>query len=619
MQQTTPHESSSAHLPHSHHHDSTNRNNNAHIAASRGIVYTGDYNRLKAIYQSILALRLLNCTLPVEIWVSTKDMPYCENMLISRLRRPGFDDSVEFINSAIDISASTRCKILPDIIGSYSYKFYAVLSTSFTDVLYLDADNIPLRNVNELFDSKEYKAFGAILWPDKCGERCYDGSSDLKGFTAYRNHVFFASGLGAMKWIQNDRKYSQEVDSGQILLNMQKHGLIVELARKLMEDDEFITKYVHGDKDLWRLAFLMVGRDFYFVPHSVGLSYSVLHQQRDCITHYFGIDDLNPIFCHQPKQRDKDSLANVFRVSYSQRSPNVSSLCIRRLNTFAHQLHADVNSVHVDVKIQHDDQETFQGTTMTAAGCSNSSSSSCIHKDKAVPHKAVPVVAVNTVLPNNSSRKRYNWKDFIYRDVPMTAFNGSSSSSSKDVGLKVTLENSSLLLLSPNVVVEMNRPIDGNNHRKLRGKNYRRLRNEYANVNEDVSNDVAKGCYDHHSAAIRVNALQRLCENGTTNANKNALPFNNTENNKINVVTIKQISNSYDHANEMMIPRLYSNPNDLIIEHPTQALKNGELLGVVFATVDETWPNVDRKSCFLIMWEVTHNQFIMWLKMLHMV
>ena len=45
-------------------------------------------------------------------------------------------------------------------------KAAVVLLSTFAEVLFLDADQVPVRDVNSLFRSAEYQQFGALLWPD---------------------------------------------------------------------------------------------------------------------------------------------------------------------------------------------------------------------------------------------------------------------------------------------------------------------------------------------------------------------------------------------------------------------------------------------------------------------
>jgi hypothetical protein len=268
----------------------------------KGVVYTGRYSHLQQIYQSMLALRMLKTTLPVEVWVSKHDMKYCNAMLSLSTNVPD-----------IVLSHNAVCRQLPDIVGVYSYKFYALLSTAFSDVVYLDADNIPLRNIEEIFESSEYRRTGAILWPDRCGARCLGVIAD-NGYSAFPNHVLYVANIGGLIYDANNRRYTQEVESGQLALNMRRHGPIVEFGRQLMEDMNFFSRTVRGDKDIWRLAFLMAGEEFHFVDQPIGVSYSLRGRQRDCLAQYFGDDTLNPIFCHQAKIRDPDSLATILRV-----------------------------------------------------------------------------------------------------------------------------------------------------------------------------------------------------------------------------------------------------------------------------------------------------------------
>jgi alpha 1,2-mannosyltransferase len=53
-----------------------------------------------------------------------------------------------------------------DRTKSFHIKGSAFTSSSFTEILYLDSDSIPTRSPEFLFDSKEFKEFGAVFWGD---------------------------------------------------------------------------------------------------------------------------------------------------------------------------------------------------------------------------------------------------------------------------------------------------------------------------------------------------------------------------------------------------------------------------------------------------------------------
>ncbi|MGO8147955.1 hypothetical protein AB9F42_34700, partial [Rhizobium leguminosarum] len=42
----------------------------------------------------------------------------------------------------------------------------AIAHARFTEILYLDSDNVPVRDPTFLFDAPLYKTHGIVLWPD---------------------------------------------------------------------------------------------------------------------------------------------------------------------------------------------------------------------------------------------------------------------------------------------------------------------------------------------------------------------------------------------------------------------------------------------------------------------
>ncbi len=49
---------------------------------------------------------------------------------------------------------------------SFHLKGAALIECGFDEVLMLDSDNVPARDVAFLFDSIEFKEMGAVFWPD---------------------------------------------------------------------------------------------------------------------------------------------------------------------------------------------------------------------------------------------------------------------------------------------------------------------------------------------------------------------------------------------------------------------------------------------------------------------
>lgn len=130
-------------------------------SSRRGIVTTAAGYYLPVAVVSLRMLRRTGTTLPVEIWMNTREEyePYiCEQALPAM---------------------NAKCRILEDIfhhddkkfkmakeIEHFQFKIFAILFSSFQEVMWLDADNFPLHEPEELFETEPFKSTGMVIWPD---------------------------------------------------------------------------------------------------------------------------------------------------------------------------------------------------------------------------------------------------------------------------------------------------------------------------------------------------------------------------------------------------------------------------------------------------------------------
>lgn len=275
---------------------------------SRGIVYTGKASHLKSIYQSIAGHALFNVHLSVEVFVNGHTLALCKSVLEHRFPQ-------------------VKCKSFPDSVKGFSSKFHALLMSSFTEVLFMDADNMIVDDVNKIFDSNEFKATGMVIWPDMWGERCRPIQPSLdNGFVSYQSHVLWSANMGGLTW-KLQRNIAQEAETGQLAIDLSRHGGLLHLALKLISDAKFFKRVVNGDKDLFRLAHILTYTPFYFVPHIPG--YSVPGSDgsglRDCLVHFFGDGEGKPMFFHQLKTRNPDAFQYVLRAPSNVR--HLASVC----------------------------------------------------------------------------------------------------------------------------------------------------------------------------------------------------------------------------------------------------------------------------------------------------
>jgi len=128
-----------------------------YVPNSRGIVMTAGGWYFGVAITSVRMLRRTGSTLPVEVFLDTwadYDIKTCEEILPS---------------------LNAKCLVLSDIFGttsnfgslfSYQYKVFALLFSSFEQVLFLDADAFPAHNPDTVLDLEPYTSTGLVTYPD---------------------------------------------------------------------------------------------------------------------------------------------------------------------------------------------------------------------------------------------------------------------------------------------------------------------------------------------------------------------------------------------------------------------------------------------------------------------
>ena len=125
--------------------------------AGRGVVVCGGGDVYFACaWVCIGMLRRLGCTLPVELWY----------------RGPSEMNAhmLELMSAAgvVCVDAYERARRDPvRRLDSWELKPFAIAYSGFEEVLYLDADNVPVQDPELLFDTAGYEETGAVFWPDR--------------------------------------------------------------------------------------------------------------------------------------------------------------------------------------------------------------------------------------------------------------------------------------------------------------------------------------------------------------------------------------------------------------------------------------------------------------------
>ena len=205
--------------------------------AGRGIVIcAGGASMFTCAWVLLHVLRRkLDCKLPIELWhLGPEELP--AGMI--RLLEPFDVRVVDAANVLIDHPAR--------IVDGWQLKPYALMHSSFAEVLLLDADQVPVKDPSGLFDWPQYLGKGAVFWPDRI---------DLSA----ENQIWSACDL------KPERRPSLE--SGQVLIDKRRHWPALQACLYFNEEAETYYQMLYGDKDTFLAAWLVTNDDFALVPH----------------------------------------------------------------------------------------------------------------------------------------------------------------------------------------------------------------------------------------------------------------------------------------------------------------------------------------------------------------
>ncbi|KAJ5657240.1 uncharacterized protein N7484_000889 [Penicillium longicatenatum] len=128
-----------------------------YIPGTRGLVTTAGGPYLPVLVISLRMLRRTGSKLPMEVFLATPD------------------EYEEFICDQVLPSLNAQCVVLSDImkavpgtteIEKYQLKPFAMLFSSFEEILFLDADAFPIAKPEILFEQEPFRSTKLLTWPD---------------------------------------------------------------------------------------------------------------------------------------------------------------------------------------------------------------------------------------------------------------------------------------------------------------------------------------------------------------------------------------------------------------------------------------------------------------------
>lgn len=211
---------------------------NANKYKGRGIVMVaGGEKYLPCAYVCVRMIRSNGCKLPIQIW-------HIGAMEADTTVKALFDGmGVEFVD-CMDVIAANPCRR----VGGWEMNPYAIIHSRFREVVFLDADNIPLINVETMFEWEEYKQRGAVFWPD------YGRLDKTRSI-----------------WRLLDIEYRDEpeFESGQIVVDKRRCWKELQLTMCLNEHSDTYYQHVWGDKETYHMAWRYLQTEYAMVPTAI--------------------------------------------------------------------------------------------------------------------------------------------------------------------------------------------------------------------------------------------------------------------------------------------------------------------------------------------------------------
>jgi hypothetical protein len=211
----------------------------------RGIVTcAGGAEYFVCVWVLIRSLRARGCNLPIECWYLGPNE--LDEEMVQLLGSYG----VRCVDGTL-VMHEHPFQINPGWKG-WQLKPYAIVYSSFEELLFLDADNVPTRDPAFLFESPDYLDTGAIFWPDR-----EPLEHRIAGLPAQVN-MWDICGI--------PYRVEPSFETGQILLNKPKSWCPLGLTLHFNEHADYYYQLLWGDKDTFHFAWLVLGSPFTMIP-----------------------------------------------------------------------------------------------------------------------------------------------------------------------------------------------------------------------------------------------------------------------------------------------------------------------------------------------------------------
>jgi alpha 1,2-mannosyltransferase len=203
----------------------------------RGIVICAGGERYFTCAWVLISIlqRVHRTPLPIQVWhLGRREMSEEMRLLL-------VEKGVEVID-AETVAAHYPARLA----GGWPLKPYSIAHSRFREVLYLDADTVPLTNPRLALEWNAYREHGLLLWPDIV---------DIKA----TNPVWARLNLQPTEQVS--------VDSGILLADKSRVWDVLDLAVLMNEHWDAIYDVLYGDKGTFLVSAQLLKRTFGLIGH----------------------------------------------------------------------------------------------------------------------------------------------------------------------------------------------------------------------------------------------------------------------------------------------------------------------------------------------------------------
>ena len=222
----------------------------------RGIVICTGQIMFPLAVHAIRTIRFLDCALPIEVfYMGEQDLNRKSVAYLDRL------DGVRTVDLA-------RIFDLDQLkLETWDIKPFAMLASSFREIILMDADTVFVQNPTVMLDYPEYAATGALFFIDRTfGVQRASKTDWINSFLPPP----LSEKLKASEFYKNKSHYRQE--AGVVVIDRERHqlGMLATCRLNYGTDRDRIRKFTHGEKETYWIGFEMVEEPYEFVDDHAG-------------------------------------------------------------------------------------------------------------------------------------------------------------------------------------------------------------------------------------------------------------------------------------------------------------------------------------------------------------